>query len=121
MSSRSSPCMTTSSAWRMTCSRPHACSERDMTQPARARDERDQRRALVRTFLARLFENELTQRTDDLKQSFFWLIASLGAIGFVMPIGMMFTWTLLGTVRGAAVLRAASRGDKTLYLGLAMI
>ena len=39
---------------------------------------RNQLDALTRAFLVRFFESEITTGTDDLKRSFFWLLAALG-------------------------------------------
>jgi hypothetical protein len=83
--------------------------------------ERDQTRALVRTFLARFFENEITQGLDDLKAFFFWLLPFLGAPNFLYPIGQMFHWNLIARIRGPEALRLATQGEKTVYLGLAMV
>lgn len=82
--------------------------------------ERDQRRALVRTFLARFFENEITTGTDDLKASFIWLLSFLSVPGFFMPVIMGFSYALVARLHGAEALRIASRGDKAFYLGFAM-
>jgi hypothetical protein len=82
--------------------------------------ERDQRRALVRTFLARFFENEITAGTDDLKASFIWLLSFLSVPGFFMPVMMGFSYAIFAMLHGPEALRIASRGDKAFYLGFAM-
>jgi hypothetical protein len=81
----------------------------------------DQTRALVRTFLARFFENEITQGTDDLKASFFWLLSFLAAPAFMMPVAMMSRWALIALIQGPEVLRVVSRTEKVFYLGFSMI
>lgn len=83
--------------------------------------EREQMRALARAFLARFFENEVTAGTDDLKGSFFWLIAFLAAPGFLVPVGMSFTWAFVARIEGPEVLRVISRGDKAFYEGFTMV
>src|SRR3970282_831827 len=82
---------------------------------------RDQFAALVHSFLARFFENEITSGTDDLKASFFWLLAFLMAPGIFMPVMMMFEWDLIARFRGYEVLQVHTRGDKALYLGFTMV
>jgi hypothetical protein len=88
---------------------------------ARRLDEADQVRAMGRAFLARFFENEITTGTDDLKTSFFWLLAFLAVPGFFMPMLMGFKWNLIALVQGPDALRLLTRGDKTLYIGFVMI
>ncbi len=82
--------------------------------------EADQRAALVHAFLARFFENEITGGTNDLKQSFFWLMSFLAAPGIFMPILMAFQWNVF-SLFGTNVLRIMSRGDKVFYLDFSMI
>ncbi len=76
---------------------------------------------MTRTFLTRFFESEITTATDDLKASFFWLLAFLAAPGFLLPVMMGFRWQLIALVQGPDVLRVLSRGDKALYVGFVMI
>ena len=76
---------------------------------------------MTRAFLARFFENEITPATDDLKTSFFWLLAFLAAPGFLLPVMMGFRWQLIERLYGADALRLLSRADKTLYIGYVMI
>lgn len=83
--------------------------------------ERHQIPALVRAFLARFFENEITSGTDDLKTSFFWLLSFLAVPGFFMPMTMAFTWQLAALIHGPAILRETTRGDKAFYLGFVMV
>lgn len=82
---------------------------------------RDGERALARSFLARFFENDITGGTNDLRQSFFWLLAALAVPGFLIPVLMSFDWMSVGLVQGPAVLRHVSRPDKVLYLGLTFV
>lgn len=84
-------------------------------------DPADQIRAMTRAFLARFFENEITAGTDDLKASFFWLVAVLAAPGFLLPVMMGFRWQLIAMVQGPEALRVLSRADKTLYISFVMI
>jgi len=89
-----------------------------MDQPLNAAD---QTRALGRAFLARFFENEITAGTDDLKTSFFWLVAFVAVPGFFAPMMMSNKWNLIALIRGPDALRVLTRGDKALYLGFVMI
>src|ERR1051326_650010 len=92
--------------------------------------------ALVRAFLARFFENEITAGAHDLKAALFWLIALLAIPGAVAPalIGLaslpgppgppdpnLWGWAMIARYEGVEVLRVLSRADKTLYLGFAMM
>ena len=76
-------------------------------------DEVDQGRALTRAFLSRFFESEITTGTDDLKGSFFWLLAALAMPGLFIPWLMVFDWHMIGMFQGADALREASRAEKT--------
>ena len=87
---------------------------------ARAYAHDGQLHTLGRAFLKRFFENEVTSNTDDLKMSFFWLLAFLAVPGFLMPLTVAFGWDLIARIRGVEVLREISRGDKAFYLGFAM-
>lgn len=77
--------------------------------------------ALARTFFARFFESEITSGTDDLKQTFFWLLAALAMPGIFIPALMSFEWGLVGRFRGYDVLQAQSMGEKAFYLGFSMV
>ena len=77
--------------------------------------------ALARAFFARFFESEITAGTDDLKQSFFWLLAALAMPGIFIPTLMSFEWGLVGRFRGYEVLQAQSMGEKAFYLGFSMV
>ena len=81
----------------------------------------DQVDALARAFFARFFESEITSGTDDLKQSFFWLLAALAMPGIFIPTLMSFEWGLVGRYRGYDVLQTVSMGEKAFYLGFAMV
>src|SRR5688500_360349 len=82
---------------------------------------REQFRALVHSFLARFFENEITSGTDDLKSSFFWLLSFLMAPGLFMPVMMMFEWDMVALFQGYEVLQVRTRGDKAFYLAFTMV
>jgi hypothetical protein len=77
--------------------------------------------ALSRAFLARFFENEITSGTNDLKDSFVWLIAFLAVPGFFMPVAMGWSWHFVVVLQGLEGLRTLARVDKTFYVGLGMI
>jgi hypothetical protein len=83
--------------------------------------ERAQFRPLVRTFVSRFFENDLTDTAHDLKRSFFGLVAVLGVPGALGPFMMSFTWTIIGRTQGFDALRVLSRADKDLYLGFTLV
>jgi hypothetical protein len=76
---------------------------------------------LARAFLARFFDNEITGGTNDLQQSFFWLVAFLAAPGACMSVWMSARWEFIARYSGADVLRTVSAADKVLYLGFTMI
>lgn len=76
---------------------------------------------LVHNFVARFFENDLTASANDLKRSFFGLVAILGIPGALTPFMMSFTWELIGRFQGVSALRMLSRSDKDLYLGFTIV
>jgi hypothetical protein len=82
---------------------------------------RDQIRALTRAFLARFFESEITTGADDMKNSFFWLLAALAIPGLFIPWMRVFDWQLIATLHGLEALREASRAEKVFYLGFSMV
>jgi len=89
---------------------------------ARRRAGRSRERdVLARTFFARFFENDVTGRGGDLRNSFFWMIAFLAAPGAAIPVLMVFDWEGIAMAGGADALRIASRADKVFYLGFAMV
>ena len=81
----------------------------------------DQHRALVRAFLERFFENEITSRGTDLQSSFLWLIGLLGAPGVFMAVIQSFNWEGVFIARGFEAVGRAAFPDKALYLGLSMV
>ena len=82
---------------------------------------RDQLLPLTRAFFGRFFESDITTGTDDLKGSYFWLLASLTVPGLFIPWIMAFEWQLLGRIEGPEAVRIASVAEKTFYLGFSMI
>src|ERR687898_385805 len=98
-----------------------------------------QLRRLVPAFFSRFFETELAAGADDLKTVFFALLAVLAMPGFMLPLLLAsaslpvpaasglgtdpsgWGWSMLAHYQGPEALRAASRPDKVLYLGFAMI
>jgi hypothetical protein len=83
--------------------------------------ERAQTRALTETFLVRFFDNEITSGTNDLKASFFNLVAFLATPGLLYPVAMAMKWAFAARLRGVDALRTLSLDDKTLYLGMSMV
>lgn len=81
----------------------------------------EQTRALARAFLLRFFDNEITSGTNDLKSSFFNLIAFLATPGILYPVAMSMSWALIVKIRGVDVFRMFSWHDKAVYLGLSMV
>lgn len=78
-----------------------------------------QARALFDAFLARFFENEISNNSRDMKGSFLRMVGMLAAPGLLLPISNLFKWSMLaGTDEGA--LRRALIGDKTLYITMSM-
>ncbi len=57
-------------------------------------------RALTSAFFARFFESEITTGYDDLKGSFFWLLAALGVGGRAHNGGVGFVVVNFGKVKG---------------------
>jgi len=77
--------------------------------------------ALARAFFARFFESEITAGADDMKQTFFWLLAALAMPGIMIPVVMSFDWTLLAMLHGYAGVRSLAMGEKAFYLGVSML
>jgi ABC-type transport system involved in multi-copper enzyme maturation permease subunit len=77
-------------------------------------------RALTRTFLRRFFDNEITGGAQDLKASFFWLIAFLAAPLVLMPMGLMIGFRTIVLTLGPEALRVLSRPHKTVVIVLGM-
>lgn len=83
----------------------------------RALSARRQTGVLVRVFLGRFFENEATAGATDLRDSFFWLIAALGAPGILFAFHQQFYWNFIALGPGGPEsLRVYVLFDKTLYL-----
>ncbi len=78
-------------------------------------------RALTHTFLVRFFDNEITGGTNDLKASFFHLVAFLATPGFLYPAAKSMSWAFTARIYGINGLRRASFDDKTAYLALSMV
>lgn len=84
--------------------------------------DQGQRRVLTRAFVARFFDNDLTGGSQDLKQTFIWVMAALAAPGLIMPVFLMgWDWGVVGRGYGYEVLREITRNDKILALGLGMV
>jgi hypothetical protein len=78
-------------------------------------------KALTGAFFARFFESEITTGYDDLKSSFFWLLAALAVPGMFIPWLMVFDWQGIAIFKGPIALREASQAEKVFYLGFSMI
>lgn len=82
---------------------------------------------LVRTFVSRFFDNDVTGDARDVKTMFFAVLAVLAVPGALVPFLLANPtqtqpgWDLLALEQGVEVLRAISRSDKVFYLGFAMI
>jgi predicted permease len=86
-------------------------------------------RPLVRAFLARFFENDLTSGAGDARLATFAIIATLAMPGLVVPIlfagasgsadPSTWGWAMVAKHSGPDALRVMSLSGKTLYLGLA--
>jgi hypothetical protein len=76
---------------------------------------------MTRVFLTRFFENDITTGTDDLKGTFFWLVAALAMPGIFIPWLRVFDWEIALLMYGTDGLRMISRADKCFYLSISMI
>lgn len=76
---------------------------------------------LIRAFVARFFENDLTEGAGDLRQSFFWMLALLAPIGIAWPWLMSFNVAIVEMQYGPEVLREWALADKVLYVGVTMV
>jgi predicted permease len=82
---------------------------------------------LVRTFLGRFFDNDVTGDARDVRTMFFAVLAVMAVPGVVVPFFLanqtttLPGWDLIARDRGAEALRAISRADKVFYVGYAMI
>jgi hypothetical protein len=88
---------------------------------------REQVGTLVRTFVSRFFDNDVTGDARDVKTMFFALLAVLAVPGALVPFLLANPtqnnpgWDLLALEQGVEALRAFSRADNVFYLGFAMI
>ncbi|MEX2271637.1 MAG: hypothetical protein WD690_09210 [Vicinamibacterales bacterium] len=83
-------------------------------------NERRQVAALYRAFLARFFENEISQNSRDLKASFLRIVAVLSVPGFLLPVASNFKWQGWLVFEGDTQYRILVIGDKVVYLSLTM-
>jgi hypothetical protein len=83
-------------------------------------NERRQLTALFRAFLARFFENEISDGSRDMKGSFLWIIAALAAPGLLLPVSKMFDWQVLMAFSGYETFRRVILADKVMYLSFGM-
>jgi hypothetical protein len=92
---------------------------------APAASERQQIGALGRAFLARFFDNEISDGSQDLTRSFIWLIAALAMPGFILPNITMNVWDLIGRgpgpFGGPQFLSMVSATLRVFSLGLTML
>lgn len=89
---------------------------------SRPLDERAQRRALTRAFLARFFENEITRGTHDLKASFAALLAAVSIpLAFLPAFIGAWPWSFIARYRGIDYLRDYTLGDKLMVVGVGMV
>ncbi|HUF23736.1 MAG TPA: hypothetical protein VMN81_06375 [Vicinamibacterales bacterium] len=79
-----------------------------------------QARALFDAFLARFFENEMSDNSRDMKSSFLWILAILAAPGLLLPFSRMFDWQMLLAFSGYETLRQVILADKVMYLSFSM-
>jgi hypothetical protein len=77
--------------------------------------------ALARAFCARFFESEITAGADDMKRTFFWLLAAVSMPGIMIPVLMSFDWEVLALMHGWEGVRVASMNEKAFYLGVSML
>lgn len=82
-------------------------------------DERRQIRALFRAFLARFFENEISDGSRDLRNSFMWIVVVLAVPGLMIPFWNIFRWQMLLAFEGYDTFRLELLWDKAIYLSLA--
>lgn len=84
-------------------------------------DSATQHLVLARTFLGRLFENDITGGADDLKTGYFWLLSFLAAPPFLVAVMTMEQWERVGRYQGVIALHELSMSGKVLYLAFAMV
>lgn len=83
-------------------------------------NERAQAAALFRAFLARFFENEISDSSTDMRSSFMRTIGMMAAPGLLLPFANIFRWGLLLAIVGPVRFRLEIVGDKAVYLSLSM-
>ena len=75
--------------------------------------------ALYRAFLARFFENEISEGSRDVRSSFTRMIGMMAAPGFLIPFANLYRWGTLAA-QGGEALRVGAIADKTVYISIAM-
>lgn len=75
--------------------------------------------ALYRAFLARFFENEISEGSRDVRSSFTRMIGMMAAPGFLIPFANLYRWGGLAA-QGGETLRVGAIADKAVYLSIAM-
>ena len=83
---------------------------------------------LVKLFLSRFFESDLTSNTNDFRLTFFAIVATLSLPGIVAPVLVATSslgpdpsawgWFLVARTFGTGTLRQIALTDKALYLGV---
>ena len=91
-----------------------------MAIPEFARHEYRQADALFRAFLARFFENEISDNSNDMRSSFTRIIGMMAAPGMLLPVSNIFKWGLMLGILGQARFRMAIVADKAVYLSLSI-
>ncbi len=76
--------------------------------------------ALFKAFLARFFENEISDNSNDMRSSFARIIGMMAAPGMLLPFSNIFRWGLLLGILGPAGFRMAIVADKVAYLSLSI-
>jgi hypothetical protein len=82
---------------------------------------RDTVRALIRAFLLRFFDNEITGGSRDLATSCFWVTAFLAGPLALLPAAQMMQYRMIVLSQGAEALELFSRSDKTFVITIGMI
>ena len=91
-----------------------------MTMARLARQEYRQAEALFWAFLARFFENEISDNSSDMRSSFTRIIGMLAAPGMLLPVSNIFRWGLMLGILGPVRFRMAIVADKAVYLSLSI-
>src|SRR5688572_13365504 len=84
------------------------------------RHEHRQAEALFRAFLARFFENEISDNSSDMRSSFTRIIGMMAAPGMLLPVSNIFRWGLMLGILGPDRFRMMIVGDKAVYLSLSL-